>query len=857
VDRIRKTALAGDAVAITEEQHVSPVLALRLYVRTGSLFETPAEAGLAHFLEHLVFRGTARRPGGRVVEEIESLGGEINAWTSYEATSFHALVGSRHLDTALDVLTDMVALPSLPADTFETERAVVVEEIRKGVEQPDQALEERLLELAFDGHALARPICGTTASVGACRREQARAFHEEQYRTGNVVLVAVGDLDADRFLRRAEDLLKSFPQGRSPRGLAPLPPPAGFAADVLIRDVEEDRFGLGFRIPGARDERSLLSELLATLMGGSENSIGYRELVRDRDLFNDVQASTLCQTPGGLLIVQGWAGHDRPALRLRELLRRLASLADHPLDRALLDRTVRRIANDRVFQRETVEGEAARLGSGECTAFDPELDVRDIERLRSITPDDLSELAAEILTPENLALAVVTPEGSEVARLVRSGDAEGLVREALGPRRARRRQRPTAPAVTIVEAVPGVTLVLRPDPTIPIVSAVAAMPGGTRLETPETAGLSSFLADALTRGTTRFPAQALLDLQEEIGGSLNPFAGRNSLGLQADFLSEHAALGLDLFFDVLFRPRFPKAGLEITRRLQLEDLKGLQDTPLELGTDLLFALAFPGHPYALPSLGTEASIGAVTREALAAHHARHVARGNVVLALVGDLDPDQVIKRLARVTVDLPVPLRDTLAPLPCPSLERPARQVVPRPERKTELLFGFPGVAVRDPGRYAVEVLTLLLAGQSGRLFAKLREETGGVYDVDAVSWEGLDAGLLIVSFATSPERVGSCVDLFHAEVRRLLEGGVTQAELERAKQALVGGFEISFQRRGTVAYHLAYDVAYGLGPETAARYGERVYAVTRADVEAAARRTLGAPGVAEVVLAGAASAG
>jgi zinc protease len=845
--------LAGDAVVLTEEQHVSPVTALRLYVRTGSLFEAPAEAGLAHFLEHLVFRGTTRRPGSRIVEEIESLGGEINAWTSYEATSYHALVGSRHLDTALDVLTDMVALPSLPVDTFETERAVVQEEIRKGVEQPDQALEERLLELAFDGHALARPICGTTASLSACRREQVRAFHGEQYRAGNVVLVAVGDLDAERFLRRAEELLKLFPQGRSPRGLAPLPPRPGFVADVLVRDVEEDRYGLGFRIPGARDERSLLAELLATLVGGSENSIGYRELVRDHDLFNDLQANTLCQTPGGLLIVQGWAGHERPAPRLKGLLQRLAGLAAEPLDRALLDRTVRRIANDRVFQRETVEGEAARLGAGECTASDPELDVRDIERLRSITPDDLQELAAEILTPENLVLGVVTPEGSPAARLVASGELAALTHEALKGRRAPRRRRATVPEATVVEAAPGVRLVLRPDPTVPIVSAVAALAGGTRLETPETAGLSAFLADALTRGTVRFPAQTILDLQEEIGGTLNTFAGRNSLGLQVDFLAEHAALGLDLLADVLFRPRFPKSGLEITRRLQLEDLKGLQDTPLDVGTERLFALAFPGHPYALPSLGTDDSIAAVTRDALVAHHARHVTRGNVVVALVGDLDPDQAVKRLGRLAADLPPAPGERCTPHPCPPLAKPVRQVLTRPERKTELLFGFPGVPVQSEQRYAVEVLTALLAGQSGRLFSSLREEHGGVYDVDAVSWEGLDGGLLIVSFATSPERVDGCVAIFRSELQRLLHDGVSQAELERAKQALVGGFEISFQRRGTVAYHLAYDVAYGLGPETAARYGERVYAITRADLEAVTRQTLGAPGVAEVVLAGA----
>jgi zinc protease len=853
MDRIRKTILPCGATLITGLTDVSPVLALRLYVRTGSLHERPEEAGAAHFLEHLVFRGTASRTRSRIITDIEDLGGAINAWTSHEVTSFHTLLASRHLDTALDVLADLAGAPLLPPDELDVERSIVLEEIRKAEEQPDTVLEQELLTLLFDGHALARPIYGSATSLQAMTREVVAAFHRDCYRTGNLVLVAVGDFDRERLLRAAVERLQRFLPGRPAREVPPAQGPGQTVTSALQREVEEDRVGVAFVAPPAQDERSVLADLMALLVGGSDNALGYRQLVHDQGLFSDFQGSTLLQEPAGVLQFQGWSGREKPLERLRGLFRLLASLRERPLGRDLLERTLRSVAAARVFERETVEGEASRLGLNECAAHDPHHDARYAELLQSVTPADLLEFARETLQPENLALSGVFSERSPALKLFREGQAAALAQEVLATRPRRsprpRRARPDA-AVSLVEIGTGVRVVLRPDRAVPVVSAVAAMPGGARFETASSAGTSALLADMLPRGARGLSSREILNLQEEIGGELSSFAGRNSLGLQVDFLSERQDQGLELLSQVLFAPSFPAAELDVARRQQLDDLRGLADVPGELGMEVLFELAFPGHPYGLRQLGTEETVGRLTRRDLNAAWRSHASRGNVVVALVGDLDRDRALRRLEDASRSLPAPTRDPFQRLPAPFPSTPVRRFMPRAERKTDVLLAFPGVDVHDPRRYALEILANLLSAQSGRLFSSLREDHGGVYDVDAVTWEGLDAGVLVVTFSTSPELAGQCLELFWSEVRALLDGGVTHPELQRAQLGLVGGFEISFQRRSNVAYHLAYDEAYRLGREGVREYAERIHAVTRAQVEEAARAALGSPGRVEVFL-------
>ena len=851
MDHVQKTCLPGGATLLVEESPLAPVVALRLQLRVGSLIEGPREAGFAHFVEHLVFRGTARRPRGRILSEIEGLGGEINAWTSHEVTSFDVVIGSRHLDTALDVLTDMVGQPAFAAEDFELERRVVLEEIRKGEDDPDARLEHLLLDLTLGDHALARPVYGEAPVIEACDREELAAFHGELYRAGEASLVAVGDLDAQAFSARAAERLERLTPGRTERPAPPLPSPEHPRCAFAARDVEEDRLGLALRVPSILDPRAVLTDLLAEVLSGGENAPGVRRLVRDEHWFNDVDASGVIQSPGGVLTLVGWAPPDRSRERLAALAGLLGSLRREPLERAVLERTVRRMLHGRVYQRETVEGEASRIGLNECIAGDPDYDVRYADRLRSVSPEDLRAHVDELLLPANWAVAALCGPRSEARALFEGEDAVEVTRAALGEAGPRRRRRAARVPEARVETVgDGVRVVLRPDVTVPILSAMVVMPGGQRLEDERSAGLTTLCADGMTRGAAGIDGQALLDELEDMGGAITGVPGRNSLGVQADFLSESGHRGLELLCDVVFRPTFPDEEIEISRRLQLEQLRSVPDHAADLGMDLLFAEAFPDHPYRFPLAGLERPVSRLDAEAARRHHARHLTRDHVVFALVGDLDPEAALRAIADAAPPLPVTTTPPLRRRPAAFPEGVRRRFVAREERKTEHLYGFPARPIDDPTRYAVELLTTLLAGQSGRLYSRMREDNGGVYDIDAVAWEGLDAGLLTVAFATRAEGSAQAVTLFMAELDRLIRDGVSEEELARARQALVGSFERSFEHRSSVAHELAYDTAYGLGSESARSFARRIEAVSRDALQATIREVLGSPSRVEIVL-------
>jgi Predicted Zn-dependent peptidases len=188
----------SDALTLVAEPHgPAPVLALQLWFCTGSARERPAEHGAAHLLEHMVFKGAGRFGVGELSARIEGVGGDLNAWTSFEHTALHATVPAPHLDVALEVLGAMGCAPTLDPDELARERAVVIEEIRGSADDPMQVLADATRARAYGGHPYGRPILGTAESVAALDVAALRAFHERFYSPQNAVLAVAGPVAPD------------------------------------------------------------------------------------------------------------------------------------------------------------------------------------------------------------------------------------------------------------------------------------------------------------------------------------------------------------------------------------------------------------------------------------------------------------------------------------------------------------------------------------------------------------------------------------------------------------------------------------------------------------------------------------
>ncbi|MGH7961482.1 MAG: M16 family metallopeptidase, partial [Candidatus Binatia bacterium] len=258
---------------IIQEDHFAPVVAIQIWVKAGSADETADVAGAAHVHEHMIFKGTAHRPVGAIAAEVESSGGQINAFTTADHTVYHVVLASRHFATGLDILADAIQHATFDRHELEKELQVVMEEWKRGEDSPTTRAATELFRLAYTLHPYGRPVIGYRETIEALNRERVLNFYQRWYHLTNMTLVIVGDVD--RETTRQEVVRLFAPRGTMTlpvRPRVPEPPQQGLRLSIMDMNVEESYLYLGFHIPAAEHDDVFALDLLSYILGGGESS---------------------------------------------------------------------------------------------------------------------------------------------------------------------------------------------------------------------------------------------------------------------------------------------------------------------------------------------------------------------------------------------------------------------------------------------------------------------------------------------------------------------------------------------------------------------------------------------------------
>ncbi len=835
------TTLSNGLRVLVESVRRAPVVAFQGWVQVGSGDEVGPEAGLSHMLEHMLFKGTAHGGVGQIARDIEGCGGEINAYTSFDQTVLHLVVPSRFAERGLGVVRDAIFAPALDAEEFEREKLVVLEEIRRGEDDPGHKLSSALFAETYHVHPYGRPVIGTTETVRAFTPRMLREFHHRWYVPGNVTLVVVGDLDEEEMLAAIEGRLGAVAATEPPRRVRPTEPEQTAARCRVLRErVREARVEVAFPLPAVTDERIPATDLLAMIIGQGESS-RLNQAVRNRlGLANHVQAVSYTPVDPGVFIV----GLSCPPDRLEDALgatvdelRAMVSRGPRPDE---VRRAVTNVLSDRTYERETVEGIARKLGYFEALFGDPAAEDRFYAAISRATPGWLMEVAGEVLRPDRATVAALVPEGDatraeDLLARVQGGLAAASV--AIGERAD------DGPRTERHVLSNGARLLVRENPGSGLVSLRMGMHGGLRFERRRSNGLYNLMARVWPRGTRRRSAVEVAQAIEDIAGRCTAFSGRNSVGLTSTFLASGMDRGLDLFREIAFEPAFDADETDRMRALVLQAIANIPDNPIAEGFLHFHRLMYRAHPFRMPVMGTATSVPRLTPGRLRSAWRRGLRGGNVVLAAVGDFDGGVMAARLTGLLSELPDGSPPAAAPAEEEPIEETRSRTVAVDKEQAHLFIGFPGARVTDPDRHALELLGTVLAGQSGRLFMDLRDRRGLAYSVTAWSQEAVDPGFFATYIGTDPARIDEAREGMLAHLRRLAVEPVPEEELQRAAAYLVGSYEIGMQRGGAVASRLLFDELYGLGHDAMNHYAERVLGQTAADLQrtAAERFTIG----------------
>jgi len=291
--------------------------------------------------------------------------------------------------------------------------------------------------------------------------------------------------------------------------------------------------------------------------------------------------------------------------------------------------------------------------------------------------------------------------------------------------------------------------------------------------------------------------------------------------------------------EVLRAPAFPEGEVTRERQQLLLDIAARDDRPATLAMELFNRTLFRAHPYRLRGLGEKESLEALGREALLEYHRKYMDPSQLTLAVVGDVDT-QVVLEKARAAFGAAGggAAAPVIAQEPAWDGPREARRVLNKAQ--SHLVLGFVGARVTDPWRRPLEMLSTLLAGQSGRLFLELRDKRSMAYSVSAMAADGVDPGTFSVYMGTSPEKVDEGVKAIRVELDKVRQERVNDAELERAREYLIGVHQIGLQRNAARAGLMALDECFGLGAEHSARYEEEIARVTADEVRDVAQRVI-----------------
>lgn len=841
-DSVRRHRLANGLTLVVRRDASAPVVAIVTYVSAGYFDETDDVVGIAHVLEHMFFKGTSKRGVGEIAKQTKALGGYLNAGTIYDHTSYYTVLPSSAFADGLEIQADAYARSLIDGDELRRELEVIIEEAKRKADNPGAVATETLYELLHDKHRIRRWRIGREEGLRQLTAEAVRKFYRAYYHPGNTVLSIVGNVEPDAVIAEVEKLYGSLPEGtieRSRGGHEDIAP--GFRYRELAGDILQTQIALGWRAPATLHEDAPALDLLASVLSAGRASRLFRG-VRDRQLASTVSAYHYTPTDLGVFAVTAETKPEKARAALLAIWDQLRRIRDGEIGEHEVERAKRIYEARWIRQLEDMEGQANFLASwealGEWTLGD-----RYLESILRLQPGDLCAAARQWLPESDASLLVYRPAASspiaDDARAMRALLASGGVPDvdptpSIPPAPS---ISPTPPRFIREEAgvrvyrgqgdVP-ILVRLKPGSLLAHVGVFAA--GGATEEDPELAGLTLLMARTAARGTETRSTTRIAEETELLGGGIAAMVTGDSFGWSISVPSKNLAASIELLSDVVQHPSFPPDVLETERSAAIAGVVATRDDmyryPLRLGS----IAAFAGHPYGVPSTGTEASLPLVTRERITRWHSDKVRAGALVIAVVADGNADEIASLVSGAFASLRA---SAAAPPAKPVWPSRAIEVVEARERaQSAIAMLYPGPDRQDVDRFAASLIGGIASGLGGRFFDELREKRSLCYTVHTFLSERWRAGTFVAYIATSPDKEAAARSGLLDEFRKIRDGEVTADELERAQTYAVGVQQIRMQSGGAVLGEIADAFLFGSLAELD-DVDRNVRAVTLADIQ------------------------
>ena len=844
-----RTLTNGFKALVLPRTH-APVVVCDLYYPVGSVDEPAGKTGIAHFLEHMLFKGTERFPKGQIDRLAFVAAGQSNAETGEDFTHYWFAFPSDRWELALQVEADRMRGATFDLGEVEAERHVIGEERARELDSPIGRLDQTHLALSYLRHPYRNPILGWPDDLARINVEDLRDFYRRHYRPDGAVLVVVGDVEPERALDRIARHFEPLASGEVERLPPPLAEPRQFGRrDFTLVDAESVARGLlGWHsVPSGHPDGPPLNVLSDLLTCGRRSRL-WNELVERKKLATWVETGQDDSRWAGqfLLQVEAASGVD-PASVEQAAFDLIARIAEEGPTAEELNRSRHRLEAAWRWEQEDLGGLAAGLGN--VALWDDWRNWQAEHRAAiNVTADDIRRVASTYLVESSLTVGWSLPRPKQAVTVLLP--SETVPRAAwTGPIASSDR--------SIALKVPGgLTRLTDYHPqktTLPnglrLISECREGTGIVAIELYVDAGLlheakpglAYLTGRLLEEGTHTRPADALAEAIEDVGGVIDV----GSTGISLRVRAEDLPLALEVLADVAIRPAFPADAFPWAKRRIAAELQGDREDPA-FRADLIFrGLVYGSHPYARDPRGTSRELSKLTLTDVRAHHRRLFGADNAFLVAVGDFDPN-VLQTLVKTHFQSwkPKGPPSSVPPLPTRATRSRIRRVAHAGEQ-VQVVLGHLGIPRNHPDFEALAVLDHIFGSGPGftdRLSRILRDEMGLAYTVGGGISDSADMvpGMFRVYVGTMPDEVDRAVAAIVEQVQAMHDGDFTEDEVESARKYLAGAWVFDFQTVEQRAERLLDLERCGLPLNEPLKWPSRIARVGIAKVRRAARTHL-----------------
>ncbi len=823
----------------------NPIVTINTWIKTGSINENDNNSGVAHFLEHLFFKGTEKTPPGEFDRILESKGGVTNAATSKDFTHYYITIPSKEFDKALELHADMLLNPLIPRKELEKERLVVLEEISKGKDSPTNVLYNNLFRTIYTQnepyHPYFRPVIGSNKVIETISRDEILDFYNKWYSPQNMLTVIVGDIEPDYAIKKVAEYFVVNDRVCENKIYPKTPEIQKQLRVSEKKDVTTGYMAIAYKAPKFKEDKDgYVLDVLSTILGESRSSVLNQKLKEQKQLVYSVTVSNSTFMDDGLFVIQTSFKPENLNKVEEEIFKEIELIKKGQITDAQVQKAINMIKTSTYYSRESISNISDELGY--LTLFWGNTQYYDnyLSNIEKVKKADIIRVAKKYLDKNKSAISTVMPKEKEEANIKKINDNKPVTEPA--------KKVESLNGAEKYELSNGAILIIKKNPANSIIAINIQAIGGNFVE--KTPGIATVAATSATKGTKKMESDEFAKFLDEKGIKLALSSGSDTFNINLLTTTNELDSALFILNDVVNEPSFSSYEIEKVKKLKLAGIKQMKDSALNLGVDKLKSIAFKGSIYGNNSTVLEKNIPNVSKDEIIEYYNTILEPKNLVITVVGNVDDKKIIDEMTKIFKskgqkqiclnDLKELKPEQFAP------EENIEETIIKSDTKTAwVLVGFKtDNTFNRKDLAALKVINAILGeGMSSRLFKNLRDNQGLAYSVGSTLLQNAGDGAFVAYIGTNNKNVDTAKKGMLREIYRLKTEYVTGQELQEAKDKILGNILISLETNMDDAGLLGWYGALGYDLNRLEDYKNEILNVTQSDVLAVANKYFSKP--------------